>query len=215
MKKVICFLFLWSFLSPSFADAYLPQEGNITATVGTWLTKTHFNDPGTKAKPPWLGGFGLIALGDINERGSLEIGLAHQNKIYFRERGGRYLSEGTELMNVTMGYRRWWNPYFSSALLFSSAYTMGNPRTVYSDFTPQDDVDTSARDTTEYAVEFSTQGDLKTWDNVALILDLRYALSLTNKPNEKADHYGFMLGLRYLVQEKIPAVSPPGGPPKP
>ncbi|MBX3041008.1 MAG: hypothetical protein KF789_09915 [Bdellovibrionaceae bacterium] len=130
------------------------------------------------------------------------------NKIYFREQGGSYLSEGTELMNITMGYRRWWNPYLSFGLAFSSAYTMGNPRIVYSDFTPPDKVDTSARDTTEYSLEFSAQGDIKTWDNVALIMDIRYSLSLTNKPHEKADHYGFMLGLRYLVQEKHPSPPP-------
>lgn len=177
----------------------------MTATLGPYFSRTNFNDPGTKAKAPWLGGFGLIALGDINERGSLEIGLFHMNKAFFRQKAGSYIGEETGLVHVTMGYRRWWNPYFSSSLSLSSAYTIGNPRIIYSDFTPRDLEDTSARDMTEYGLEFSTQGDLKTWDDVALVLDLRYGLSLTNKPGEKADHYGLMLGLRYLIQEKWPS----------
>lgn len=205
MKSVVSFSFiiLLGFTEASFA--YTPKEGNITATVGPFTHKTHFDSSPSGAKSPILGGMALIANGDINDKGSLEIAMIHMNKTYFRDEGGKFLGEQTELFHITMGYRRWFNPYLSGSLAFSSGYTMGDPRIIHSDFLPGQEISTSARDTAEYGVDVSVQADLWTKNDVSFLIDTRYNFSLTKKPSEAGDHYGVLLAIRFMVQEKVPS----------
>lgn len=184
------------------ARAYDPQEGNVTATLGPIWTKTNFRDTPSGAHSPYYTNFGLIALGDINEKGALEIGMFHLNKLFLRSKDGMDIAEQTEMMHMTMGYRRWINPYFSASWSFFSSYAMGDPVIVHSSFPKGQEIDTSARDITEYGTDFAVQGDLWSHDKFAVIAEARYSLSVTPKSDERADHYGFMIGLRYFVQEK-------------
>jgi len=112
------------------------------------------------------------------------------------------VTEQTQLMHITMGYKRWLNERFAVSLAFFSSYSMGDPKIVHNDFAPGDEPTTSARDTTEYGFDLALQSELWQKDRIALILDSRYSRSLTNKPSESADHYGFLLGIRYFVQDK-------------
>lgn len=183
-------------------SAYVPNEGNVTATLGTFFYKNNFADTVYGAHSQNLTGLGLIALGDLNTTGSLEIAIFDLYKQYYREQAGYELVEEKEVVHITMGYRYWINPYFSSSLSFYSSYSMGDVKVVHSTFAPGTEIDTSARDTTEYGFDFAIQGDLYSRELWAITAEARYSLSVTSKENENSDHYGLMLGFRHLMQEK-------------
>ncbi len=202
-------LLIFSMLfAPQAVFAYSPKEGNVSATIGWFLHRTNFQDSGTGASAPLQGDVALIVNGDITDRGQLEIGMYHLNKQFFRDQGSLYVGEETEQIEITMGYRHWFNSWFSLGITFSSAYSMGSPRIIHNDFAPEPPIDTSARDTTEYGFHFSAQADLYTQDRFTAVLTAMYSLSVTGKPNEKADHYGGMIGLRYFIQEKMVVSKP-------
>lgn len=170
------------------------------ATFGPYFTQTDF--PKAREKVPFLGGTALLVQGDINDYASLEIGLAHLNKAFYRDEGQNYLAEQTEMMAVTLGYRRWLSKYLSVAAAFSSSYTMGTPQMITASFAPGGELNTSASDITEYGIDLSVQTDLWSDGLWSLIGDLRYFHSFTNKVNEHGNHYGFILGVRYFIQGK-------------
>jgi hypothetical protein len=80
---------------------------------------------------------------------------------------------------------------------------MGEPKIVHSDFTPPDYIATSARDIVEYGIDFSIQQELMSFETINIVADLRYSLSVTNKISEYGDHYGLMIGVKYLIQERF------------
>ena len=182
--------------------AYTPSEGKISGTFGPFFYKTNFGETASGAKSPNLADFGLIAQGDINAHSSLEVSIFHMNKVYFREQAGQTLAEQTELVHLTMGYRRWLTSYFSVALGFYSAYPMGEAKIRHNDYPPGTDIDTSARDPSENGAELSIQGEVWSHGKIAVVIDGRYAYSFTNKSNEHGDHYGGLIGIKYLIQER-------------
>lgn len=202
MKNIKGVLYCWLLLTASVAAAYEPQEGKISATLGPYLLRTDFRGSETGATSPYLGGLGLIVTGDVNDRGSLEIGLFGMNKVYFRERAGAYLAEQTMLTHVTMGYRRWLSSLFSASLSIYSAYSMGQIQQVHSDFVPGTEPPTSAHDITEYGFDASFMTELWSREKASIVLDLRYSFSVTSKENEISNHTAALVGYRYLVQEK-------------
>lgn len=203
MKNFKNVLFIAALVFSGTAGAYVAEEGKVTATLGPTLTKTDFRTTRTGATSPYLGGLGLMVLGDINPRGSLEIAMFFMNKRYLREQAGRFVAEQTQLTHVTMGYRRWLSEDLSVSLSLFSAYSMGEPHLVHSDFPLNSRPDTSATDYTEYGFDLSFQAELWRWaTHKAILLDARYSLSLTGKDNERANHYGVMLAFRYLIQKK-------------
>ena len=201
MRNIIRALFIILLFLTSKALAYQPKEGKVTATLGPYFTQTNFKGSSSGAVPGVMSGFGLIALGDFSSYSSLEIGMFTMPKLFFRESVGKYISEQTQILQFTMGYRYWINPYFSTSLAFFSTYSMGLVGIIHSDFAPGQEIDTSARDVTEYGFDVALQGDLWKNDKMAVTLEGRYSASVTNKPDEHGDHYGFLLGFRYLVQE--------------
>ena len=125
-------IFLVILLLVSQSSAYVPNEGNVTATLGTFLYKNNFPDTKYGAHSPDFASLGLIALGDLNTTGSLEIAIFDLQKLYYREQAGFELVEQKEVIHITMGYRYWINPYFSSSLSFYSSYSMGDVKIVHS-----------------------------------------------------------------------------------
>lgn len=197
-------------LAPHFAHAYQPKEGNISATLGWLFHQTNFDASHTGARAPIQGDLAIITNGDINDVGALEIGVYHLNKRYFRSENFRYVGEAVETIHITMGYRHWWSSRFSSALAFASSHSMGDITRFHDDFKPAPPIDTSAQDTTEYSADLSLQYDVFSYDRVTVAVSGFYSLSFTGKPNEKADHYGVMIGLRYFIQEKQTIGKPMG-----
>lgn len=198
--KLVIPVLLIVFFSLS-ASAYDPKEGNITATFGPFIYKTNFSGSDSGAKSPVLGGFGLVAAGDLTTYGSLEIAMIYMNKIFFRDDGGKYIAQKSQMMHITTGYRRWLNPYLSTSLALFTAYPMGDAETLHNDFVGTIAPDTSVSDLYETGLELAVQGQLWEHEKTAIILEVRYAYELTAKKNEHADHYGMMLGLRYYIQE--------------
>lgn len=192
--------------------AYTPKSGNVSATLGPFYQRTNFAGSESGARANTMGGVGLIAIGDIDTKGSLEIAMFQTNKLFFVDENGTVLSEKLPIIQINMGYRYWINNYLSTSLAFYSAYPMGDPEVIHNDFPVGVIKDTSAHDTTEYGFDLSLTADLFTSGKASVILDTRYSLSVTPKENEKSDHYGVLIGLRYLVQgnnrKSVPAVVP-------
>ncbi len=202
MKYINFLFFLTILIINNLAAAYEPSSGNVSAILGPYVYKTNFTSTASGVTSPTLGGYGLMAVGDVSDHGSLEIAMFDMHKLFLRDQSGLYIVEEKEVVHITMGYRWWLNPYFSTSLTFYSSYALGNPKIIHSDFATGTEIDTSARDTTEYGFDFAVQSELWSHEKYAVVADARYSLSVTNKANEKSDHYGLFLGLRYLIQEK-------------
>lgn len=198
MKATGIFLILLFSLS---AMAYVPEEGNVSAILGGFSSQTIYPNPPPYVGNPKLGGLALIVQGDISNKGNLEISMLHMNKVFYREQGSSLLAEQSEFMHISMGYRYWMTHYFSAALAFYSAYSMGEPQIVTNSL-QSTGLTTSAHDTTEYGFDASLMGEVWSKDRFAVVLDGRYSYSVTAKENEYADHYLFLVGLRYFIQEK-------------
>ncbi|AZZ35538.1 hypothetical protein CIK05_01555 [Bdellovibrio sp. qaytius] len=185
----------------------MPKEGNVNASIGPFVSRTDYHGSSTQTKAPFFGDFGFIVNGDINDSGALEIALFHMQKVYFREENSKTIAEKTELMHITMGYRYWLSPLFSTSLALSSSYPMNQPQVMHTDFATGQNIDTSARDTVDYGFDISIQGELWQRDRYSVFADARYGLSVTEKRNEDGSHYGLLIGLKYLVQEKHPTLT--------
>lgn len=190
------------FMLTAKSFAYIPKEGNVTAIAGPFLYKTHFGGAKVQTESPELTGFGLIALGDLNKHGALEVGVFTLRKYYLKERDFRYLLQSAELLHITMGYRYYINERFSTSLTFFSGYALGNPTTHYTQFTPAEQMDTSAKDKVEYGFDIAGQFEIASYKNFGMLVDGRYSWSLTPKERERSDHYGIMFALRYIILSK-------------
>lgn len=186
------------------SHAYQPKEGNILAKLGIFASQTRFGDSNSHIETPWQSGLALFAEGDMYDKGGIEIGIMNFHKIFIRQQANQFVSEKTELMHITMGYRHWFNTWLSGSLMFYSEYTMGDPEVVHTDFAPAASPDTSARDTTEYGFDITAQAILFERQRYSIVLDGRYSISVTSKDHEYADHYGAFLAFQYFVQEKQP-----------
>ena len=200
LKKIFVFTFLLTVYS-SHLLAYAPVEGNVSSYFGPYLFKTNFDSAKTDLDS-FSTGIGLVVLGDINQQGSIEIGMYHFYKTYFREQLGNLIAEKTPLIQVNMGYRSWISETFSAAVTLSSAYSMGSIERIYSDFTPGSEIETSARDNTEYGMDVSVLKEVFKNEKMNILLDARYSFSLTSKAGESGDHFALMLALNYLLQQK-------------
>jgi hypothetical protein len=198
--KWVFIIFFYGFTQTVWG--YTPKEGNITASLGPFIYKTNFRGSNTGIQSPIKTGTGLMVNGDINERGALEIGMFHMDKYFFREKESLYRAENTDLIHITMGYRRYLSSLFSVSLALYSSYSLGDYHSVHNEFPPEIDVDTSARDITEYGLDTAIQFEFWHQDRFSGVLDVRYAYSVTNKSDERSDHYGALIFLRYLVQDK-------------
>lgn len=183
--------------------AYSPSEGNINLSAGPFTYQTRAQVPGHEVKSPNRVGYGLIATGDSNAKGAIELGMFYLDKVFFRDQGPDVLAEKIQHIHITMGYRWWQNSWLSTSLSFYSAYPLGDPVKYYMQVQPDVVLDTSARDLTEYGLDFGIQTELLGNQRFGLVLEGRYSWCLTPKPNEQADHMGILLALRFMLQDKI------------
>ncbi len=183
--------------------AYVPKDGNLSATIGVFTYQSDFSEVNNAIHPSVFARPILIVNGDLNNKGSLEISMIHMNKLFLREENSKYQFEKVQQMHIGMGYRRWLNPMFSWSAAIYSEYPMNKQKVIYSDFAPGTEITTSASDKTEYGLDLSFQVEL--WGNNywSVITDARYAASFTNKRDEKGNYYGIVLGLKHLFQERI------------
>ncbi len=181
--------------------AHTPDEGKITFSLGGYYYQPQWpSDVGVD--PPVLRGAGLIAEGDLDKNGGIEIGFFHLSKVYLRTDGDDYLAERIQRMYITLGYRHWFERRFSGALAFFSSYSMGDPETYRSRQITGRVIETSARDITEYGFDFSVQWEFLYWNKVAFLLDGRYSLSVTSKTQEHSNFFGALILLKFEIQEE-------------
>lgn len=197
-NKAILFV---SIFIASGSWAYTPREGNVNVNFGPFLSKTR-SENSTSSFDTSMSSFGLVTVGDINSKGALEIGIFHFHKSFLRNERTFFVSEKTEMLHVTMGYRWWLSPVWSSSMTFSSSYSMGTPSSLYNDFPITEEIPTSARDTVEYGLDLALQREVWSQGQYGVNFDFRYGLSLTSKTQEQGDHFGAMVNFRYLIQEK-------------
>ena len=138
--------------------------------------------------------------GDIDHNGGLEIAAIFMRQYYSIQQNGLVVDEVGKRMYITIGYRHWFTSRLSSAVSFFSSYSMGDPRVVRNDFGTGPRPATSAKDATDYGFDFSVQYEPVRYKRFSLIADARYSLSVTTKPGESANFYGFLVGLKYFVQ---------------
>lgn len=200
LKLIVSLLSLSIFLF--FAEntfAYNPERGNVQATLGPYIFKTNYAHLAHEENAPNMGGLALIATGDVNDKGALEVAVIYMNKLYLVSEGEKALIEKTQQLHISMGYRYWIGPYISASAGIFTGYPMGNIQTVRNDFTVNRP-NTTARETTETGLDLAVQTEIWNRDRFSLIGEARYSLSLTKKANEAADQYGFSLGIRYFIQ---------------
>ncbi len=197
MEKWIIFLFLGGSVN---SWAYQAQSGQVNAFFGPFFHKTDYENSKIFYDDRWSGGFGLMVTGDLHEKAALELSIFHFYKTFFREFENRLLVERTGFLHVTMGYRRYLTDKWSSSISFTSSYTMEKLRQIYSTHLPTDNRPTSANDITEYGFDLALQHELWSRLEEAVVLDGRYHISVTNKMNERGNHYGLFLAYRRLIK---------------
>ncbi|HEX4922842.1 MAG TPA: hypothetical protein VFV50_02115 [Bdellovibrionales bacterium] len=188
--------------APGSALAYRPDIGNVNAIFGPQFHRTNFGGTDAGLTSSVMRGWGVVAQADLWTRGTLELGLVYMPKLFIREQNGLYFAEQTNLVHITAGYRYWFADRFSAALAFGSSYTTGEPETIYTDYPAGQRIDTSARDLVEYSFDLSLAYEVITEGRFGVVVDGRYSWSVTEKTEEAGDHYGILVGLRYLIQTK-------------
>lgn len=198
MRK--CLLFILFSILALRGQAYTPKEGQIQVSLGPSVYQTDYDNSNLFHDERWSGGFGLLLTGDLSENSALELSMFNMYKTYFREIQNRVLAEKTALLHIAMGYRRYWTEKFSSSISFYSAYSMGRRKTLFTDLLPTDTLTTSASDITEYGMDLALQYQVWEQGEQGVVLDSRYAYSITNKSREYGNHYGFYLAYRRSVR---------------
>jgi hypothetical protein len=179
--------------------AHTSEEGQIWVTTGPYFyqTKTSASQP---EKAPYVG-YGLIAEGDVDFNGGVEIALFYLDKLYFLDRGGDQVVEKIKRMFITTGYRHWFKKTFSFAGALFSSYSMGDAKIVVAP-DKAGELRTSARDITEYGMDFSLQTEIWGNEQMAAVIVTRYSWSTTRNQGEDADVYGVALAFKYLIPKK-------------
>lgn len=182
--------------------AYDPAEGNINLMVGPYTYRTPYKSPDPEFSSPSRGGYGLIATGDSNQKGSVELGLLYLDKIFARDEGANILAQRIQMIHITMGYRWWLRSWISTSLSFFSAYPVGDPQDLYRKVDAGTFFDTSAMDLTEYGFDLALQLQVFGTQKFGVVVEPRYSWNVTPKNHEAADHFGVLVGLRFMLQEK-------------
>ena len=200
VNKFLSTVILVFFTANTLSEAHQPQEGRVLATGGFFTHQTHALKTFDNADAPLLLGVGLLAEGDLNDYGGLEVGLFYYDKSYLRNSGTGLVVEKTHKLDVPIGYRYWFNPVFSAGLSLSALFSVGDYQFITNANTSGDV--TGAETLTEYAVDLSFQWEVWSSNLVGIILDGRYAYSLSGKAGEDANQYGLFVGFKYFIQEK-------------
>lgn len=185
------------------AQAYEPKTGNITATLGPIASQLNMNRKPKGTNNPIMGGFGIVANGDLSHSNSLETAIFYSPRLYYRTHDDFEVIEKVKRVHITLGHRWYLNRYLSTSAGFFSSYAIGDSQPYFTN-KPQDPnniIDTSADDLTEYGVDLAVQSDIWFDKKIAVVAEARYSVGLTPKSNESTDHYALMLGIRYLVQQ--------------
>jgi hypothetical protein len=181
--------------------AYEPLEGQISSSFGFNVNKTEVPSNTVSYSPKYETGLGFIALGDIDSNSSLEMSMFYMPKVYFANRANETLFENTRVLQVNMGYRRWWTANWSSSISIYSSYPVGPINRNFESLTTNSNLKTSASEPVHYGYDLAIQRQLDFFSQ-SFSIDIRYSTSINNKPGELADHVAFFFGWQKIIQEK-------------
>lgn len=193
--------FICAFCFPSQALCYQPKEGNVSAILGPVVSRTEPRGTDLDQATPFLGAMGLMAIGDIGDKSSLEIGMFHMHRIFTVTHGERIFSERSQVVHISMGYRHWWASSFATSLSIYSAYPFGAPEIIANDFGASPPR-TSLSEKTIYGADLAASVEFKEWGRYALMIDTRYSHAFEGQHHEATDHLSVLFGVRYFIQEK-------------
>lgn len=187
------------FLGPGNAFAYTPQRGNVHTILGPYIFRTNYEgeaaDKGYNADSLYW-----VILGDVSDRGSLEITNTFMNKTFYRRHNGYLVAEKTQVVHVSAGYRRWINPWISASMALYTSYPLGDSEKIFNNFPAGQEVKTYAQENSETGLDFGLQGEVFTRGRYSLVIEGRYSWSLTKNSDEFSDQYGAAIGVRYFFQ---------------
>ncbi len=170
------------------------------ASFGPYVYQTHRYHEQFEA--PWSGGFALVAEGDLNKYGGVELTLIYMNHLFGIEREDKKLIERQTRMYIATGWRHWFSKDFSLSPSFFSSYVMGDTKIIRSEFPQANPPTTSARDAVDYGIGLSAQYEVFHKDKFAVVVDGRYSWSATAKHGEDMNVYGFLVTFKYFIQGK-------------
>lgn len=196
------FLIIIIDLTCNITYAYIPQEGNATATYSLIMYRTEFYEGPSSAKSPYLLDFGLVANGDLNSNSSIEVSIFHLNKIFFRTQNSQVLSEKTQSIQIITAYRFWLNSEWATGLGLSSLFPIGDVHTQSDSGNLKQNYTTSASETVNNGLDFFIEKEIITNSDFSITLNLHYNYSISAKENENSNQYGLVLGYRRIVQKK-------------
>lgn len=179
------------------AIAHAPKEGDVWATASPFFYRSITDAKYSKGSPN-VGG-AIVAEGDVDYNGGVEIAMIYVDKTYVSHTDEDSFVERIKRVHITTGYRHWFMPWVSAGAAFFSSYSMGDAQVIDDNRPSGRELETSARDITEYGFDFSVQWEVWRQDEFAVVADSRYFLSTTRKIHEDADLYGVLLGIKYLV----------------
>lgn len=205
MKRIFVMLGLFLanlvvFTNPVFA--HQPEDGLVHASFGPYVFQTQALH-NSFYSPPSMG-WALIAEGDLNKYGGLELTAIYMDPIFVVGRDQGKVIEKVKRMYIAMGYRHWFNPEISVSPSFFSSYVMGDAKVVKSDFARENTPDTSARDPVDYGFALSVQYEFLRSHRFAALLDARYSYSVTPKSREDSNVYGGIIAFKYFIQARQP-----------
>ncbi|MGZ3724013.1 MAG: hypothetical protein ACXVA9_13815 [Bdellovibrionales bacterium] len=202
--KIISWIILVGFGWQAFAHE--PADGSIYATAGPFALKAHPRNHDFTA--PVLGGFGLLAEGDLDHNGGIEISAFYLHQLFSLQQNGKVIEEVGKRIYIVSGYRLWPTKNFSGGLGFFSSYSIGSGEVVRNDYGSVPPPETSAHVITAYGFDFSLQWEPWRKERYSAIVDARYSYSVTARPGEDSNFYGVLVALKYYVQN--PEMAPPG-----
>ncbi len=191
------FCFLLCLLTGPIAFSHEPGAGEGRVTIGAMSNR--FVDSPAPVKTPTTFGAGITGELDTGGRGGIEVSMFYYDGQYAVSKADLWLVERSTHLYIPIGYRYWLSSKFSFAMSFYASFRIGQFEEIYRDPGITVDAVTSAQDIAEYGFDFSISTDLYTGDKYTLVLDSRYLLPTTDKPDENSRAYVFLLGVKYRI----------------
>ena len=139
----------------------------------------------------------ISTLGKISERGYVSITATYFPKVYVRVFDGDILKEKNTAIQIGLGYAHQLNDSLRFGMDVGTHYRLGDAEVVYISPGLDPSSDTSARDNTEYGINFGLGYNLLSPIDrkFGFDFDIKYFLSATPKNNETANHVTYILSV--------------------
>ena len=141
----------------------------------------------------------VSVLGQISDRGFLNITSSFFPKIYSRTIDSLIIKERNYLLQMAIGYQQILSESLNAGFDFATHYRLSDPEMIYTapGINPLT-ADTSARDDTEYGFNLIVSYNLMKFEKFKIDLDMKYFFSTTAKTAENANHIYYLVAVNYF-----------------